>query len=113
MRTGEKISREANRVFDKVDVLLTPTLPVLPPRAPALGRAGAPRALLKSVPMVAYTALWNITGNPAASCPVGWSRAGLPIGMQLIGRMYDEATLFQLAAQLEQATSWTDRRPLL
>ncbi|HET7734682.1 MAG TPA: amidase [Nocardioidaceae bacterium] len=113
MRAGRKISAEANRVFDKVDVLLTPTLPVLPPRAPALGRAGAPRAALKAVPMIAYTALWNIAGNPAASCPVGWSRGGLPIGMQLVGRMYDEATLFQVAAQLEAATAWTDRRPLL
>jgi amidase len=113
MVAGEKVAAKANRVFADVDVLLTPTIPSLPPRAPRLKHGGAPEALLRSLPMVSYTALWNVTGNPAANVPAGVSRAGLPIGAQLVGRMYDEATLVSLSAQLEEAIRWTDRRPLL
>jgi len=113
MRAGEKIAEKANRVFDEVDVLLTPTIAPLPPRTPHLKRGGAAAAMVKSLPMVTYTALWNVTGNPAASVPAGQSRGGLPIGAQLVGRMYDETTLMSLSAQLEEATHWTDGRPTL
>ncbi len=113
MRAGERIAEKANLVFDEVDVLLTPTIASLPPRTPRLGRGGAAAALLRSVPMVAYTGLWNLTGNPAANVPVGLSRGGLPLGAQLVGRMYDETTLVALSAQLEAATHWTERRPSL
>ena len=112
MRAGERVAEKANRIFDDVDVLLTPTIAHLPQRTPVLGRGGAPAAMLRSVPMVAYTGLWNLTGNPAASCPVVISRGGLPIGIQLVGRLYDETTLVSLSAQLETAIGWTARRPL-
>jgi amidase len=113
MRAGERVAEKANRVFDRVDVLLTPTIAPLPPRTPHLGRGGAPAALLKALPMIAYTGLWNVTGNPAANVPAGLSRGGLPLGVQLVGRRYDEATLVSLSAQIEAATHWPDRRPSL
>lgn len=106
VRGCDRVAAKADRVFDQVDVLLTPTLPVLPPRIPRLGRGGAPEALLRSVPMIAYTALWNVTGHPAAGVPAGLSRGGLPIGCQLVGRRYDEATLVSLSAQLEAHRPW-------
>jgi len=54
-----------------------------------------------------------VTGQPAASVPLSWNPAGLPIGCQFVARYGDEATLFRLVAQLEQARPWFDRRPTL
>ena len=65
------------------------------------------------MPMIAYCALWNVTGNPAASVPVGFGRDGLPTAVQLVGRPDDEVTLLALSAQLEQAQPWAERRPAL
>jgi amidase len=60
-----------------------------------------------------YTAVYNVTGHPAVSVPVHWSAAGLPVGMMLVGRHHDEATLITLAAQLEDATNWPERHPAM
>jgi amidase len=58
-----------------------------------------------------YTAVYNVTGHPAVSVPLHWTADGLPVGMMLVGRHHDEATLIAVSAQLEAATSWPDRRP--
>jgi Asp-tRNA(Asn)/Glu-tRNA(Gln) amidotransferase A subunit family amidase len=60
---------------------------------------------------IAFTSLWNACGNPAMSVPLGWSREGLPLGVQFVAGFGDEATLFRLAAQLETAQPWADRWP--
>ena len=60
-----------------------------------------------------FTQLANLTGTPAMSLPLHRTADGLPMGVQLVGRMGDEATLLQLAAQLEKAAPWFDRLPAL
>jgi amidase len=58
-----------------------------------------------------FTQVANVTGLPAATVPLVWSDDGLPIGVQLIGRPADEATMIRVSAQLEQARPWAGRRP--
>ena len=106
MRSGERVASRANKVFDDVDVLLTPTIAPRPPRTGVLDGAGPVRAALRAMPMIAHTALWNVAGNPAASVPAGVGEDGLPLACQLVGRRNDETTLLSLSAQIEQARPW-------
>ena len=65
----------------------------------------------KTFAYMPFTPLFNATGQPAMSVPLHWSEAGLPIGMQFATRFGEDATLLRLAAQLERARPWFDRRP--
>jgi Asp-tRNA(Asn)/Glu-tRNA(Gln) amidotransferase A subunit family amidase len=65
----------------------------------------------KNLRWVPYTQLANLTGRPALTVPMHWTPDGLPMGAQFTGQLGDEALLLQLAAQLEQARPWFDRRP--
>lgn len=106
LRAGEKVAAKANRVFDRVDVLLTPMLAQRPRRVGALSRGGTVSAALKSNPLIAWTALWNVAGNPAASIPAGVGEDGLPLAVQLVAPLGDEITLLGLSSQLERARPW-------
>ncbi|GAA2155331.1 amidase [Nocardioides koreensis] len=106
LRETEKVSAKANRVFGEVDVLLTPAIAHRPPRVGRLDGVGTVRASLRAMPAIAYAALWNVAGNPAAAVPCGTGPDGLPVAIQLVGRTDDEATLFSLSAQVEQARPW-------
>jgi amidase len=113
IRQGEKAAEKANRVFASYDLLLTPTVADRPPVAGAVQGLGTVRSLLTSLPVSGYALMWNVTGNPAASVPVGFARDGLPLSVQLVGRRDDEPTILSVAAQLEQALPWADKRPPL
>ena len=97
--------------FEEFDVLLSPMTAVPPVRAGAWEGLGAVRTMLRMVPAYPYSAVWNATGQPAASVPAGFTADGLPLGAQLIGRRGDDATLISLAAQIEAERRWADRRP--
>jgi amidase len=70
-------------------------------------------ALAPILDYVPFTPLQNATGQPAISLPLHWSKDGLPVGLMFTGRLGDESTLLRLAAQLEQARPWKDKRPPL
>jgi amidase len=106
VRASEKVSAKANRVFQDADVLLTPATAHRPPRVGVLDGRGTVGSALAAMPAIAYAALWNVAGNPAASVPCGPAEDGLPVGIQLVGRTDDEATLLSLSAQLEAARPW-------
>lgn len=111
----QTVTRRVVAFWEDVDVVVTPTL-ALPPTP--IGWTfeetdGDPwAAFMRQTLWTPFTALVNVTGQPALSLPLHWSDAGLPIGSHFIGRPFDEATLIRLAAQLEQARPWAGRFPM-
>ncbi|MFJ3836869.1 amidase [Streptomyces sp. NPDC090054] len=111
VRAGERLAARAGRCFAGADLLLTPTLAAQPRDVGALDGVGPVGAMVRSLPMIAYTALWNVTGHPAASVPAGFGSDGLPLAVQLVGREHQETTVLQVAAQLEAVRPWAHRTP--
>jgi amidase len=109
----EDDSERMRPFFERYDALLTPVMAVPPVRAGEWEGLGAARTFLGMVMAYPFALEWNLTGQPSISVPAGNSQDGLPIGMQLVGRHNEEATLLGLAAQLEGELRWTDRRPPL
>ncbi len=109
----QRIAREIARFFLRYDLWLAPTVAEPPP---LLGSFDPPpdnplQGLKRAEDFVPITPIANFTGQPAMSLPLYWNAEGLPIGVHFMGRFGDEATLFRLAAQLEQARPWAQRRP--
>lgn len=103
-RSLHRQSRLIGAFFETYEVLLTPVVAVPPPRH---GETTVDRLSH----FIAFTFPWNATGQPACSVPFGWTKDGLPIGIQLVGRFGDETTLLKLAAQIEAARPWAEKRP--
>ena len=102
--------REVEKVFQKVDLLVTPTCPILPPEIAAL--EAAPDDLReKELLMLRNTRPFNILGLPTISIPCGFSQSGLPIGLQITGASGAEEKVLMLAHVYERATKWHTRKP--
>jgi len=113
VRKIHALGRQLGGFLEDWDVLLTPTMATPPLKIGDLSLAHPePKAMLDGLTRtVGFTQLLNATGHPAMSVPLAWNDAGLPVGLQFVGRYADEATLFRLAAQLEEARPWFERRP--
>ncbi len=109
-----QVNRDTGHFFETVDLLLTPSLSLLPQD---IGRYAQSRNMnfhdffRLCDESMAYYPLFNMTGQPAISLPLGLSQTGLPIGVQFAARFGDESTLIQIASQLEQALPWHNRKP--
>ena len=135
-RTLQAVSRGVAPFFAAHDLLLTPTLSRPPVLLGALQSRGAEALLMKTLgrlnagsmiqrlldltpavervyEFIPFTPVFNTTGQPAMSVPLYWTPSGLPVGVQLVARFADEATLFRLAGQLERARPWAGRVPPL
>jgi len=112
----QALARRIVAFWDDVDVLVTPTLALQPVPIGWTyeGIDGDPHAaFMRQFLFTPFTAIFNVTGQPAMSLPLHRNTDGLPIGIQFVGRPFAEATLVRLAAQLEQARPWIDYRPPL
>jgi aspartyl-tRNA(Asn)/glutamyl-tRNA(Gln) amidotransferase subunit A len=95
-----------NSVLARHDLLLTPAALRPAGRFDGLGDDPLSIAGMTTIP-------FNVTGNPAMTMPCGFAASGLPLSMQIVGRAFDEATVFRLGHTYEQATGWTARRPAM
>src|SRR3954451_194300 len=107
------LSRMVAGLHDAYDLILTPTLGEVPPPLGTFDDSGPDPldAIRRAGLTAAFTALCNVTGQPAISVPLHWSDEGLPIGTQLIAAYAGEDLLLRVAAQLERAHPWADRPP--
>ena len=114
MFARQELSAKVGKFFETYDLLLTPTQGV-----PAW-QIGLPNVYVEEVDGKPVSGMdwslahpFDLTGQPAASIPAGWTEDGLPVGLQIVGRPYDEAMVFRAAAAFEQAQPWAQMRPPL
>ncbi|MBC8445884.1 MAG: amidase, partial [Chloroflexi bacterium] len=112
-RSGELLRRDLATLFQKVDLLATPMCGIPAPKLGQRKVAIDGKTVSVMTPLTRYTRVFNLTGLPAISAPCGFSSEGLPIGLQLVGRAWDEATVLRAAYAYEAATGWTQRGPSL
>jgi aspartyl-tRNA(Asn)/glutamyl-tRNA(Gln) amidotransferase subunit A len=105
-RVRTLIKRDFDRAFERVDVIATPTAPT-----PAFRLGEKTQDPLQMYLSDIFTISVNLAGVPALSMPCGFSSEGLPIGLQLIGKPFDEETVLRAASTYEQATTWRTRKP--
>lgn len=98
-----EIAKRINGAFDEVDLLVTPMIAKPVPKTDISDGHGAFRTFNDAPPYVAWSAVWNYTGQPAAAMPVGLDEHGMPQSVQLVAKPDDERTLIALAAQFERA----------
>jgi amidase len=96
--------------FNEADVWLTPTVAIPPPEVGAFARRAPGEAFRDAARIGAFTAAFNITGQPAASVPLGLTREGLPMGLQVAGRELADDVVLAVSRQLEVAAPWRGRR---
>jgi len=107
------VMRQAMARLHRYDAFLSPTLALPPVPVGYFDEVDPAENFERQKRFTPYTALYNISGQPAVSLPLYWNAQGLPIGVMLAGRIGDEATLIALSAQIEAARPWRDKHPEL
>ncbi len=110
-RLCEAMSARVLEWFGEADAWITPAVAVPPPMVGEWKDLPPDQAFARAARLGAFTAPFNVGGQPAVSIPAGMSSAGHPIGVQLVGRLNDEATILGLARQIEREGSWADAWP--
>jgi aspartyl-tRNA(Asn)/glutamyl-tRNA(Gln) amidotransferase subunit A len=100
-------------LFERYDFLLTPTLSVAAFEVGRLNPAHWPQHAWDWIGWAEFCYPFNFTQQPAATCPAGFTVAGLPVGLQIVGRRYADLAVLQASAAFEQARPWAHRRPPL
>ncbi|MFC2015187.1 amidase family protein [Chloroflexota bacterium] len=110
----EQLHDRLQPFFDKYDLLLTPTTAVA---AFDVNKSGVTEISDSKgsswLDWTPFTPPFNCTGQPAASVPCGWTDDGLPVGLQMVGRRFDDAAVLKAAAAFELASPWSHMRPPL
>ena len=108
-----RLIRECVTLFRRVDLLVTPTVPVVPPPigAEMLTIDGTVKWVQPT--LTRCTSPWNLIGLPAISLPCGFSDEGFPVGLQIVGRPFEEGMVLRVAYAYEQSSPWHTRRPPL
>jgi amidase len=112
VQTMHEMGRRTAALFERVDVVLTPTCGDVVPTLGCLDGSDLDRFIANVGPSGAFASLANATGQPAMSLPLDCAPDGTPIGSQVIGRFGDEITLLRLAGQIEQAHPWRRTAPV-
>jgi amidase len=107
------VTRAALGTLNAYDAVLTPTLAQPPRPVGYFDEVDPAENFERQKRFTPFTALYNVSGQPAVNVPLHWTDQGLPIGVMLAGRMGEEGTLISLSAQLEEARPWKDRHPPL
>jgi amidase/6-aminohexanoate-cyclic-dimer hydrolase len=108
-----RVARTLAEFFETCDVFLSPTLCSPPVKIGELNTMADDLSHITPIlrRYMPGTSMFNMSGQPAMSVPLAWNNAGLPLGMMFGAKLGDEATLFRLAGQLEQARPWRDKLP--
>ena len=115
MAHGNTLSRQVGVFFENFDAFVSPIQSQPPPPHGEINQNRTGMTAMEWTQQVfayvPFTPIFNSTGNPAVSLPMHWTPDDLPVGVQIAGRFGDEATLFRLASQLEEARPWAEKRP--
>ncbi len=106
-----QIQDEISRVMKNVDVLVGPTMAAPPGQIQASVAAGGDAGALRMATQRSFTRPQNLTGQPAVSVPCGFSTQGLPVGLQISGRLFEDDVVLKVAHAYEQATEWHNKHP--
>jgi aspartyl-tRNA(Asn)/glutamyl-tRNA(Gln) amidotransferase subunit A len=107
----QKFYEKVQKIFEKYDFLLTPTLGVPAFTASKMAPELVAGKKLSPIGWMPFTYPFNLTGQPAASVPCGFTKDGLPVGLQIVGRRYDDVGVLRLAAAFEKLRPWTENKP--